>query len=120
MDLDINSLFLGLLIGILGILITYILLYKKYEKKIKLEKKTTAEDISGTVGMKFVTEDGSGNKMGSSAIVLEPSGNSYAMNFYVKTGSDPMDTSDKMFGIENDAKMNIYAPMVIKPKKLGL
>ena len=37
--------------------------------------------------MKFVVKDPSGNnKKGSSAIVLEPSGGSYAMNFYVGTG----------------------------------
>ena len=62
--------------------------------------------------MKFVTDTsfGNGSNDGAGAIVLEPSGGSYAMNFYVTTGSTEIVAADKVFGIENDDKFNVYAP----------
>ena len=74
--------------------------------------KNTATDISGTVAMKFVTDMSGGTYPGAGAIVLEPSGNSYAMNFYVKTGDTAIDpATDKVFGIENEKKMKVFAPL---------
>ena len=73
-------------------------------------EKNTVTDVSGTAAMKFVVYDASGSvgtKKGSSAIVLEPSGGSYALNFYVATGSGTL-PENPTFGIENDPKMNVY------------
>jgi hypothetical protein len=68
--------------------------------------------VSGTAAMKFVVYDASGSvgtKKGSSAIVLEPSGNeAYALNFYVATGSGTL-SENPTFGILND-RIRFYDP----------
>ena len=73
-----------------------------------IENQTTT-DISGTVALGFSVEnDVSHSRKASSAIVLEPSGNSYAMNFYVATGAVDI-SGTPQFGIENESQINAYA-----------
>jgi hypothetical protein len=68
-------------------------------------------DSKDFVSLMFTDNSGSNTK-GQGAIVLEPSGSSYAMNFYVKSGGS-LSGDTPVFGIENDKKMNIYSDVHI-------
>ena len=81
-----------------------------------LRKLGETQDASASVGMKFVSDTSGASSIdrrGTGAIMLEPSGSSYALNFYVKTGGE-VTASDRIFGIQNESLMRVYTDLRVE------
>jgi len=78
------------------------------DQNVLLLKTKAITGISGATDLTFQTFDSTDTKLASSAFVLEPSGNSYAQNIYIHTGSGDITNSDKVIGWTNDHHTYIY------------
>lgn len=103
---------------------TYESITSNEENVFTLQSRTQDVDVSGVVDITLVAMDGSGNDDGNAgvrgraAIALEPSGNSYGLNFYAKTGDAAIDNTSLLMRLENDNKVIMNAPVSIKPQIL--
>ena len=84
------------------------------EYTMRLKNQNTEDASFSVVSFKMQSEavdtSGVATKLGSSAIVLEPSGSSYAMNFYVKSGSGDI-TDAPQLSLTNDARVTTHCDL---------